>query len=153
VRIKILFFILLLAAACAYPVCAESGQEALVKLSPDHQAGLELMVKGDLAGAEGKIKSVIEADPKNFYAHNDLGVVYGKMKKYDEAKAEFEKALAINPSYRQTIENKELLKKKTGEKESDERATVAVSVIAALLMAGCIIIIGVEIWKNIKKKK
>jgi len=41
---------------------------------------------------------IIEIDPKNAKAHNNLGVAYEAMERFDEALAEYEKAIELDPS-------------------------------------------------------
>lgn len=52
----------------------------------------------DLSGAIEEYKKVIQLDPRNLEALNNLGVIYKDLGKYREAKEHFQKALAINPN-------------------------------------------------------
>ncbi len=47
--------------------------------------------------------------PNNAYAHNDLGTVYLRMGKPDQAKAEYQRALELKPDMEETRRNLELL--------------------------------------------
>ncbi len=47
--------------------------------------------------------------PNNAYAHNDLGTVYLRMGKPDQAKAEYRRALELKPDLEETRRNLELL--------------------------------------------
>lgn len=47
--------------------------------------------------------------PNNAYAHNDLGTVYLRMGKPDQAKAEYRRALELKPDMEETRRNLELL--------------------------------------------
>lgn len=40
---------------------------------------------------------IIEIDPKNAKAHNNLGVAYEAMERFDEAQAEYKKAIELDP--------------------------------------------------------
>ncbi|MBL8196046.1 MAG: tetratricopeptide repeat protein, partial [Blastocatellia bacterium] len=43
-------------------------------------------------------------------AHNNLGVTFAQMNRYQEAKQEFEKTLELDPNYQAANENLNLLK-------------------------------------------
>lgn len=47
--------------------------------------------------------------PNNAYAHNDLGTVYLRMGKPDQAREQYRKALALKPDMEETRRNLELL--------------------------------------------
>ncbi len=47
--------------------------------------------------------------PNNAYAHNDLGTVYLRMGKPDQARAEYRRALELKPDLEETRRNLELL--------------------------------------------
>lgn len=55
------------------------------------------MKTDDKDKAETIFKKVIQLDPKNPYAHKDLGVVYLSQRLFDYAKDEFETAYKMAP--------------------------------------------------------
>ena len=62
-------------------------------------AALTSLVDKDIEGYVRGLNEVIKTDPKDKRAHTDLAWLYRKDRKYAEAVAEFEKALAIDPNF------------------------------------------------------
>ena len=48
---------------------------------------------------------ITRKEPNNFYAHNNLGMVYSQMQKNDKALNAYEKSLSINPTFPMTLNN------------------------------------------------
>jgi len=69
------------------------GKEAL------YVAALSSWVNKDVDGYVRGLNEIIKTDPKDKRAHADLGWFYRNNKKFPEAVAEFEKALAIDPNF------------------------------------------------------
>jgi serine/threonine protein kinase/tetratricopeptide (TPR) repeat protein len=69
------------------------GKDAL------YVTALSALVEKDMNGYVKGLREVIKADPKDKRAHADLAWFYKNDKKYAEAVAEFEKALAIDPNF------------------------------------------------------
>ncbi len=69
------------------------GQDAL------HIAALSAYLDKDMAGYEKGLKDVIKTYPGDKRAHAELAWYYSNSKKFPEAVAEFEKALAIDPNF------------------------------------------------------
>ncbi len=55
--------------------------------------------KGDADGAITSNKEAIKHDPKNAFAHNNLGEIYLQQKKYVEAIAYAREAIKASPKY------------------------------------------------------
>jgi len=62
---------------------------------------------------------VIEIDPKNAHAHNNLGVAYESMRKFEAAQTEYETAIELDP------ENKSYKKNYNRFKRNHERVNKA----------------------------
>jgi lipoprotein NlpI len=58
--------------------------------------GADYHYKGKLDEAIGSFQSVVQNDPRNEYAHNQLGILYTKKEKYDEAYREFSTVVSID---------------------------------------------------------
>ncbi|MCK4637677.1 MAG: tetratricopeptide repeat protein, partial [Methanomicrobia archaeon] len=83
----------------------------LFKFSVDQRVmsyvGLSLMGLSDTLGEKKEFiednikitKKVIELNPEDAIAHNNLGVLLQKLKRYDEAEKEHREAIRINPNY------------------------------------------------------
>ena len=48
---------------------------------------------------------IIRKEPNNFYAHNNLGMVYSEMQEKNKALNAYEKSLSINPTFPMTLNN------------------------------------------------
>lgn len=81
----------------------------------------ELIVRGDLAGAERELQSVLAADPNDYRALNLLGVVRGEQHRNSEAEALFHTALQAKPEYAGAHVNLGLLYAQTGRDEEAVR--------------------------------
>lgn len=57
--------------------------------------GNQQFEKGNYEGSSSKFLGAVKKNPKDFTAHYNLGNALYKQKKYDEAKAEYEKASAL----------------------------------------------------------
>jgi tetratricopeptide (TPR) repeat protein len=56
----------------------------------------KLFDKGDIDGSIDEFKRALKLDPSNLNVHNSLGVCYGLIGDYQEAKSEFNTALRLN---------------------------------------------------------
>ena len=72
----------------------------------------ELMFKATKLSLEGKNKEALEIfmdiarkEPKNFYAHNNVAMVYIELKEYDKALEAYETSLALNPTFPMVLNN------------------------------------------------
>lgn len=61
------------------------------------QMGIQYMEQGKLDTAAADLERAIDLDSGNSEAHNALGVLYGRLKRYDDAEQHFRKALSNNP--------------------------------------------------------
>lgn len=60
---------------------------------------------GDLNDAIATYKRILELNANNEHAHNNLGIVYYKQDRFDEAIEEFNLALKLNPQFEEAKEN------------------------------------------------
>ncbi|MHC5040047.1 MAG: tetratricopeptide repeat protein [Planctomycetota bacterium] len=60
---------------------------------------------GDVEGTIEALKKAMDLDPIEPRFHNSMGLFLRTLKRYDEAMAEFKKALEIEPGYMYTLEN------------------------------------------------
>lgn len=79
--------------------------------------GYEAQQKGQLRLAFEYYQKAIAIDP--FYAtpHNDLGILYEKQEKLEQAEAEYLKAIAIDPRFLDPYANLALLYERSGKKD------------------------------------
>ena len=73
----------------------------IVKLTI-HQAlskGGEALNEGKLDNAEKMFKTILQVQPNNLDANNNLGLIFYKLGKYEEAVIRFKKAISINPNF------------------------------------------------------
>lgn len=61
------------------------------------QIGLDLLDKGDIAGAEAQLTETLKALPKDYRALGGMGLIRMRQGRYEEAVAYYQKALALNP--------------------------------------------------------
>ena len=71
-------------------------REVSPKAREVYDSALELIKTGKYEQAIEPLKQAIAIDRNYFHAHNDLGVVYMKLKRYPEAEVEFKQAIKIN---------------------------------------------------------
>lgn len=74
-------------------------EEAPYLSAPLVDLGIEQHRAGNLEAAEESLLSSIEAAPEHPVAHNELGIVYRKLGRFDDARRHYEYALAIYPGY------------------------------------------------------
>ena len=63
---------------------------------------------------------ITRKEPNNFYAHNNLGMVYSQIQKNDKALNAYEKSLSINPNFPMTLNNIGSLHMKMGHYDKAE---------------------------------
>jgi len=68
---------------------------------------LEFAYKGDMQHALPLFQQAVATAPKVPEFHNNLGVTYLRMSRYDEARASFEEALRLEPGHTDAIRNLE----------------------------------------------
>ena len=81
-RGKYVIFVILLFFSCSGVVAAANVNELIFQ-------GADYHYKGDLDKAVNRFEQAVKLDPKNEYAHNQLGILYGKKGKFDKAFREF----------------------------------------------------------------
>ncbi len=67
--------------------------------APRIDLGIAYHRSGDLEAAESNLLLAIEANAEQPVAHNELGIVYRKTGRFEEARRSYEKALAIYPGF------------------------------------------------------
>ena len=78
----------------------ESIAERAPKLSaPFIDLGVAKHAAGDIEAAERYLAHALKLQPGQPVVHNELGIIYRKTGRFDEAKASYERALAIYPGY------------------------------------------------------
>jgi len=89
-----------------------------VRLNPDNSSALIMLGNiyateySDVETALTFYERVLETNPDNHLALNNIGGNLAKLEKYDEAKRYFERALEINPDYPNTLYGLALLESK-----------------------------------------
>jgi Flp pilus assembly protein TadD len=67
--------------------------------APRIDLGIAYHRSNDLEAAESNLLLAIEANPDQPVAHNELGIIYRKTGRFEEARRSYEKALAIYPGF------------------------------------------------------
>jgi len=93
---------------------AKAAWSAAIKAAPgDYHAylnmGAVLSMEGDLKGAADLLGQAVQKAPGNPLAYVNLGYVLFKLRRYDQALANFSAALAINPRDRKVAGSKRLV--------------------------------------------
>jgi tetratricopeptide (TPR) repeat protein len=70
-----------------------------------YERALKEINKNDLAKATATLQSVVEADPKDFPAWNELGMVYFVLRNFAAAENSYGKAIELKPGYVQALLN------------------------------------------------
>lgn len=78
--------------------------ERVVEQTPDVSApridlGVACHRAGDLEAAERHLKAALELNPEHPVVHNELGIIYRKTGRFAEARASYERALAVYPGF------------------------------------------------------
>ena len=78
----------------------ERVAEAAPELSaPRIDLGIAKHRAGDLEAAEKNLLLALESNPEQPVAHNELGIIYRKTGRFDEARRSYEAALAVYPGF------------------------------------------------------
>ena len=78
----------------------EQVAEAAPELSaPRIDLGVAQHRAGDLEAAESNLLLALESNPEQPVAHNELGIIYRKTGRFDEARKSYESALAVYPGF------------------------------------------------------
>ena len=81
-------------------VLLERVAEAAPELSaPRIDLGIARHRAGDLEAAESSLLLALESNPEQPVAHNELGIIYRKTGRFDEARKSYEAALAVYPGF------------------------------------------------------
>lgn len=96
----------LVAAACSSSSPTASARQLVSQ-------GLAAERAGNMAGAFADYKAAVTADPKNKYAHYDLGYVYQARGDGADAAAEYLAALRVDPRFVQALYNMGVLETKS----------------------------------------
>lgn len=92
----------------------------IVEIRNDHitkmlQEGRRLFDEGDIARAKNRFETVIAADPQDFEALNNLGVIHFSEGNLQKAVSLFESALGIDGDYDEALENLAICLEKKGD--------------------------------------
>jgi len=68
-------------------------------------SGDKLYQKGDINGAINEFKTALRLDPSNVNVHNSLGVCYGIVGNFEDAKLEFEETIRLDPEETMAVYN------------------------------------------------
>lgn len=80
-------------------ILARIESKAQVDPEIQRQQGLQQFRTGNFTEAAGLFKQVIELDPRNSNAHNELGVTYVRLGRIEESLASFQTAISISPGF------------------------------------------------------
>ena len=72
---------------------------------PQVDLGIALHQKGDLDAAEERLLQALELNPEHPVIHNELGIIYRKTGRFNEARRSYEAALATYPGYHHARRN------------------------------------------------
>lgn len=98
--------------AVAQPSSSTSGASAAASSGDCQQANdvfRQAVEANDLQRKAQLYQQGLTLCPNNAYAHNDLGTVYLRMGRTDDARAEYRRALELKPDLEETRRNLELL--------------------------------------------
>ncbi|MBM4329737.1 MAG: tetratricopeptide repeat protein [Deltaproteobacteria bacterium] len=83
----------------------ERQQEARVDLRQAYEDAQSLIKSGNLDGAINQLEKLIQLNPDNALAHNDLGYLYYAKGKKEKALAHYEKAVELDPENITALKN------------------------------------------------
>lgn len=66
---------------------------------------IQLSLKGKNEEALAILQEIARKEPKNFYAYNNIALVYTELKDYDNALKFYETSLSLNPVFPMTLNN------------------------------------------------
>ena len=72
---------------------------------PQIDLGIALHRNGELAAAEERLLQALELNPEHPVIHNELGIIYRKTGRFDQARRSYEAALATYPGYHHARRN------------------------------------------------
>lgn len=75
------------------------AEEAPGLSAPRIDLGIATHLAGDLEAAEVWLRQALELSPDHPIVHNELGIIYRKTGRFDEARASYEHALSVFPGY------------------------------------------------------
>ncbi|MFB3891185.1 MAG: tetratricopeptide repeat protein [Phycisphaerae bacterium] len=112
----------MLLACCGCPpngpenvIVAKDVNRDTAAAAAHNEVAIELLGRGDLAGADKEITAALAADPLFGPAHNSLGILYYKQKNYYDAAREFDRAAAIMPRKAEPRYNLGMVREDTGD--------------------------------------
>ena len=65
----------------------------------------KLCLEGENEKALKILLEIARRESGNFYAHNNVGIVYVELKEYDKVLEAYEKSLALNPTFPMVLNN------------------------------------------------
>ena len=99
-----------LMAALALAACSSAGLNGVGTGAPESQDALYATSPANIAS----LTDVVQRNPADPQAYNMRGAVFGQAGRYDEALADFNKAIGIDANYAQAYANRGLVYRETG---------------------------------------
>lgn len=99
--------ILILGLVCtclALPAYPDGGGSSGSSRSSDYKQAVKAIKNEDFSSAVGLLEKVVETDPDNADAWNQMGFSLRNLQQYDDALAAYDKALAIDPKHKGALE-------------------------------------------------
>lgn len=99
--------ILILGLVCTYlavPAYPDGGGSSGSSRSSDYKQATKAIKKEDYSGAVVLLEKVIEAEPDNADAWNQMGYSLRNLQQFEEALAAYDKALEIDPKHKGALE-------------------------------------------------
>ena len=100
-----LILILGLVCTClALPAYPDGGGSSGNVRSSDYKKAVKAIKKEDFTAAVGLLEKVVQTDPDDADAWNQMGYSLRNLQQFDDALAAYEKALAIDPKHKGALE-------------------------------------------------
>ncbi len=118
--------LLILAMLSGVAACV-SSQQTMSKPQPERasdvnlELGVDYYRKGNLAAAKEKIDRAIEQNPRNAKAHATAGLLYDRLNDPRKSQSHMEKAISLDPSNPDILNNYAVMLCKRGEHDKGEK--------------------------------
>ena len=101
---KAMAMIGLLCTCLALPAYPDGGGSSGTPRSSDYKKAVKAIKKEDFSSAVTLLEEVVEKEPENADAWNQMGYSLRNLQQFDEAFAAYEKALEIEPKHKGALE-------------------------------------------------